>query len=340
MSSSPNDDALRSPSSLKKAKISQPDDSDVVVIENPGFQINDLFDLGISRDLRAHGLDVKPILSREVMVSSVQDKLHSFVLAVDFSVPAVDSSVPTIKSPIARVDSCVLSIDVVVSPSSVVEVHVPAVVDIAVPATEVRIPDAIDDVGIPVESTHSDAVDNALNVKSAIVESEVNRGPVNLVSYFDDYDDDRYYQYLHIPGSEGPDSELPYHDMNSQMPKDLPDFEPLSCDEEDDNEEVHSNGVGEGSASKEPTQRPSSRFGKATAEDYEEVAKGGPRRSIHCERWAMRAFDAWRIDRGASIDKSIADMSEDEDLSILLELLVQFFLEVKKQDGTMYSPNM
>ena len=38
------------------------------------------------------------------------------------------------------------------------------------------------------------------------------------------------------------------------------------------------------------------------------------------------------------MDKSIADLSEAVDTKPLVEILVYFFLEVKKQDGALYNP--
>jgi hypothetical protein len=38
------------------------------------------------------------------------------------------------------------------------------------------------------------------------------------------------------------------------------------------------------------------------------------------------------------VDKSFADLSEVVDTKPLVEMLVYFFLEVKKQDGALYNP--
>jgi hypothetical protein len=56
------------------------------------------------------------------------------------------------------------------------------------------------------------------------------------------------------------------------------------------------------------------------------------------EAWANKAFDEWRAFRGYCTAKSIADLSEKADVTPLVDLLVQYFLELKTQKLTLYSP--
>jgi hypothetical protein len=69
------------------------------------------------------------------------------------------------------------------------------------------------------------------------------------------------------------------------------------------------------------------------------VKRGRERKSKHSEKWAARAFDEWRLCKGLSVDKSIGDLSEEENLHPFVEMLFKFFLQVQKVDGSMYPPN-
>jgi hypothetical protein len=80
------------------------------------------------------------------------------------------------------------------------------------------------------------------------------------------------------------------------------------------------------------------RWDNASAADYEVVRKGGVRKSFRVEAWANKAFDEWRAFRGHSTTESIADLSEKPDVTPLVDLLVQYFLELKTQKLTLYSP--
>lgn len=82
----------------------------------------------------------------------------------------------------------------------------------------------------------------------------------------------------------------------------------------------------------------SKRFGEAQVDELKIIEAGGIRKSIRVERWAVKAFDDWREHRGYATIKSIADLSEEVDVKPLINMLVFFFLEVKKQDGTLYNP--
>lgn len=109
----------------------------------------------------------------------------------------------------------------------------------------------------------------------------------------------------------------------------LPDCE-LSDSDDDILEDLDNNDGVEASGS---------RWGTASKEDMEIVRRGGVRKSERVETWARKAFDEWRSFRGFSTIKSIADMSEEADVHPLVELLVQYFLELKMRNGGLYNPN-
>ena len=58
------------------------------------------------------------------------------------------------------------------------------------------------------------------------------------------------------------------------------------------------------------------------------------------ERWTVKAFDEWCEHHGYATVKSIVDLFEKVDVKPLINMVVYFFLEVKKQDGTLYNPTM
>jgi hypothetical protein len=68
------------------------------------------------------------------------------------------------------------------------------------------------------------------------------------------------------------------------------------------------------------------------------VRKGGERKSAKVEAWAEKAFNEWRVFRGHSIAQSIADLSEEAHAGPLVDLLVQYFLELKRRNGELYNP--
>jgi hypothetical protein len=65
----------------------------------------------------------------------------------------------------------------------------------------------------------------------------------------------------------------------------------------------------------------------------------GKRKSRHSEVWACNAFDEWRIYNGYSVEKSIADLSEEKDIRSFVDLLFKFKLQVRKSDGSLYPPS-
>jgi hypothetical protein len=81
-------------------------------------------------------------------------------------------------------------------------------------------------------------------------------------------------------------------------------------------------------------------FRIAIAAELENVRRGGVRRSEASERWATRSFEDWRRIRGLSVEKTIGELSEEADLKPLTNMMVQFMLETKKQNGDLYHPNM
>jgi hypothetical protein len=81
-----------------------------------------------------------------------------------------------------------------------------------------------------------------------------------------------------------------------------------------------------------------SHWGTASSEDLEVVWKGGERKSAKVEAWAEKAFNEWRVFRGHSTAQSIADLSEEAHAGPLVDLLVQYFLELKRRNGELYNP--
>ena len=65
---------------------------------------------------------------------------------------------------------------------------------------------------------------------------------------------------------------------------------------------------------------------------------GGKHKSKNAETWATNAFDEWRRCHGYSTAKSIADLSEEDDLHVFVDMLFEFTLQVRKLDGSLYPP--
>jgi len=80
------------------------------------------------------------------------------------------------------------------------------------------------------------------------------------------------------------------------------------------------------------------RWGTASMVDYEIVRKGGARKNIHVDNWAQNSFNKWRAFRGYPTTESIADLSKKSDVLPLVDLLVQYFLELKTQKLGLYAP--
>jgi hypothetical protein len=81
------------------------------------------------------------------------------------------------------------------------------------------------------------------------------------------------------------------------------------------------------------------RFLDLNDEEVKNALVGGKRKSRHSEVWACNAFDEWRIYNGYSVEKSIADLSEEKDIRGFVDLLFKFTLQVRKSDGSLYPPN-
>jgi hypothetical protein len=81
------------------------------------------------------------------------------------------------------------------------------------------------------------------------------------------------------------------------------------------------------------------RFRIAIAAELENVRRGRVWRSEASERWATRSFEDWRRIRDLSVEKTIGELSEEADLKPLTDMMVQFMLETKKQNGDLYHPN-
>ena len=80
------------------------------------------------------------------------------------------------------------------------------------------------------------------------------------------------------------------------------------------------------------------RFADLVESEVNNVQEGGKRKSRNGETWAANAFDEWRRCHGFSTVKSIADLSEEADLHVFVEMLFKFTLQVRKQDGSLYPP--
>ena len=83
-----------------------------------------------------------------------------------------------------------------------------------------------------------------------------------------------------------------------------------------------------------------SRFRELDATEVKNTSMGGERRSAHSETWAKNAFDEWRRFRGIPTNKTIGELSEEDDIRGFVELLHDFALQVTKQDGTLYPPSL
>jgi hypothetical protein len=83
----------------------------------------------------------------------------------------------------------------------------------------------------------------------------------------------------------------------------------------------------------------SDRFRELDEVEVRNALSGGKRKSKHAEMWASNAFDEWRICNGYSIEKSIADLSEEPDIRGFVDLIFKFTLQVRKADGILYPPS-
>jgi hypothetical protein len=60
--------------------------------------------------------------------------------------------------------------------------------------------------------------------------------------------------------------------------------------------------------------------------EVKKALAGGERKSRHSEVWAANAFDEWRVCHGYSVEKSIADLSEESDIRGFIDLLFKITL--------------
>ena len=72
------------------------------------------------------------------------------------------------------------------------------------------------------------------------------------------------------------------------------------------------------------------RFGDADGDELPSIIASRKQKSWRVEQWAQRVFDEWHLFQGYLVDKSIVDLSKAVDTKPLVEMLVYFFLEVKK----------
>ena len=82
----------------------------------------------------------------------------------------------------------------------------------------------------------------------------------------------------------------------------------------------------------------SGRFANLVSTKVDNARSGGKRKSKNAEIWAANAFDEWRRCHGYSTAKSIADMSEEDDLHVFVDMLFKITLQVWKLDGGLYPP--
>jgi hypothetical protein len=78
----------------------------------------------------------------------------------------------------------------------------------------------------------------------------------------------------------------------------------------------------------------STRFVELDEKEMTLTKAGRKRRSRNGEIWATNAFDEWWRYHGLSTEESIGDLSEKEDINILLK----FVLQVGKTNGSLYPP--
>jgi hypothetical protein len=86
-------------------------------------------------------------------------------------------------------------------------------------------------------------------------------------------------------------------------------------------------------------QKPKSvRFAELVLDEVDNAQKGGKSKSLSAKKWAANAFDEWCRCHGLSTAKSIADLSEEDDLHWFIDMLLKFILQMRKQDGSLYPP--
>ena len=79
----------------------------------------------------------------------------------------------------------------------------------------------------------------------------------------------------------------------------------------------------------------SKQFGEAQVDEIKTIEAGGACRSYRVEQWVVKAFDELRKHCGYAIQKSIVDLLEEVDVKPLINMLMYFFLDVKKQDSSL-----
>jgi hypothetical protein len=68
------------------------------------------------------------------------------------------------------------------------------------------------------------------------------------------------------------------------------------------------------------------RFAELVPDEVDNAQKGGKLKSLSAEKWAINAFDKWRRCHGLSTAKSIAYISEEDDLHLFVDMLLKFTL--------------
>lgn len=129
---------------------------------------------------------------------------------------------------------------------------------------------------------------------------------------------------------DAPNDEVDTHSNCKHQDEDDPDGTEGSFAPKD-GEEPREESPGGGGA------RPS-RFRKLDSEEVNHDASGGERKSARIERWALKAFDKWRTLMGHAASLSIGELSELPNVSIFVQLLHDFVLQVTIPDGSLYPP--
>jgi hypothetical protein len=66
------------------------------------------------------------------------------------------------------------------------------------------------------------------------------------------------------------------------------------------------------------------------------MSKGCHKANKHVELWVKNVWNEWNVFHGFNMEKSIADLLEDEDSMMNLMNMFYFILHVAKKDGSLY----
>jgi hypothetical protein len=80
------------------------------------------------------------------------------------------------------------------------------------------------------------------------------------------------------------------------------------------------------------------RFAELNSSKVKNIKCGGKHKSKNGEIWAANASDEWRKCHGYNTKLSITDLSEQPNLHKIVDMLLKFTLQVRKQDWSLYPP--